>query len=276
MAISFTFDLEDSRADASAAERFPAMTDRMLDFLAERGITATVFVVGELAASHPSLIERVARAGHEIGLHGLRHVPLCELDPARLAEDVRRGRALLEDATGTAVDGFRAPVFSLTPATRWALDVLAEGGFGYSSSVLPAHSPLHGFAGAPRRPFVWSNGLVELPCPVAGAGRACIPYLGGIYVRYLPMVIVRRLARRAGGQPGAWTFCHPYDFDADEGFCVMPSAGWLTSRLLHLRRRGSLARYGAVLDAGGGAGPPLRELAAAVRGDRAAPVMATA
>jgi hypothetical protein len=190
-------------------------------------------------------------------------VPLDELDPGTLREHVRRGRGVLEDATGVAVEGFRAPIFSLVDETRWAVDVLTEEGFSYSSSVLPAASPLYGLPGAPRRAFRWESGLAELPCPVAGQGRVSLPFLGGVYLRYLPLPVVMRLARRADAGAALWIYCHPYDFDAGEPFHVMPHAGWLTSRILHYRRGATMSRVRTLLERFGAA-PPLCEVARAL------------
>lgn len=262
MPLTVTFDLEDNRRSTQQEERFVAMSERFLDFLAERDITATVFVVGELARSHPQIVRRVAEAGHEIALHGLRHVTLATVGPQRLRAELIEGKALLEDSAQVSVDGFRAPIFSLTPATAWALEDLVAAGFEYSSSVLPAHNPLHGWPGAPETPFRWeTGGLVELPCPVTGAGRAQVPFLGGIYLRYVPRPLAVRALRGMAPDAAPWSYCHPYDLDSDEAFVVMRHAGWLTSRILHTRRGATLRCLDRLLAAAGGAGAPLREVA---------------
>ncbi len=133
MALSITFDLEDNRRDAAQEPRFVAMTERFLDFLEQRRVRATVFVVGELARSHPGLVRQVAERGHEIGLHGLRHVTLGDIGPERLRGELQEGKERLEDVARGPVPGFRAPIFSLTPRTAWALDDIAACGFTYSS-----------------------------------------------------------------------------------------------------------------------------------------------
>jgi polysaccharide deacetylase family protein (PEP-CTERM system associated) len=262
--ITVTFDLEDNRADPGQELRYRAMTERFLAFCAERDIQATFFVVGNLAGSIAPLLAEVAAAGHEVALHGWDHTPLTELTPEGLADQLERGRAALEDATGAHVTGFRAPIFSLTPATAWARDVLRDAGFAYSSSIVPATNPLNGWPGAPAEPFRWDNGLLEYPCPVAGAGRLSVPCLGGVYLRYVPRPLLARLAARAGARHGAWSYCHPYDLDPDEPFFVLPHANWVTSRILHARRGATLQRLAAAVEAGGGAGRPLGEL---TRGD---------
>lgn len=258
MALSVTFDLEDNRRDSSQEPRFVAMTHRFLDFLEERQLRATFFVVGELARSHPDLVREVAGRGHEVAHHGLRHVTLGNVGPELLRGELREGRELLEDIAQTPVRGFRAPLFSLTPATEWALEDIAACGFSYTSSVLPAANPIHGWPGAPRTPFRWANGLVELPCPVAGSGRALVPFLGGAYLRYLPAALSARLLGRLEPGAVAWSYVHPYDLDPEEPFFVLPWAGWLTSRILHMRRRATLPRLERLL-AVGGAAPPLGE-----------------
>ncbi len=261
MPLTITFDLEDSRRSAQQEARFVPMSHRFLEFVEERRITATVFIVGEIARSHPALVRRVADGGHEIGLHGLRHVALSASGIARLPEELREGRALLEDVAQAPVRGFRAPIFSLTSDTAWAVEQIAEAGFSYSSSVLPAANPLHGWPGAPCRPFRWSNGLLELPCPVAGPGRARIPFLGGVYIRYVPSAIVPRLLRSLDDAAVLWSYSHPYDIDTEEPFFVMPHAGWLTSRMLYGRRGATLKRLDGVIKATGGPGRPLAEIA---------------
>ena len=261
--VTFTFDLEDSRPSPDLPERFSAVTHRVLEFLDARGARGTFFVVGELAAGHPQLIRAIADAGHEVGLHGWRHVPLDKLDRDGFSEDLRRGKAAIEDAAGAPAPGFRAPIFSLFGPTLWAVEALMEAGFAYSSSVLPAASPLYGYPDASTRPYRWDAGLVELPCAVAGRGRAAIPFLGGVYLRYLPLRLVLALARRVAPGAAPWVYCHPYDFDPDEPFVVMPETTWLTSRILHARRRHTFDRVSALLDRFGAA-PPLAEVAAAV------------
>jgi polysaccharide deacetylase family protein (PEP-CTERM system associated) len=251
--ITFTLDLESS----GDQRRHVAITRRLIDRLAELGVRGTAFVVGEDAQEDPELVRAVAAAGHEIGLHGWNHAALTTLDPATLRGDLARGKGLLEDLSGGDVVGFRAPMFSLVPASRWATDLIADAGFSYSSSVLPARSPLFGDPTVPRGAFRWPNGLLELPCPVAGLGSFAVPYMGGVYLRVLPWPAVKACARRSVGTQVLWTYCHPYDFDADEPYHRVTGVGRLGSRLLWLNRHHALARLEALLR--DRAAPPLRE-----------------
>lgn len=255
--IAFTFDLEDHRpASAPWEPRYRAIAGEVLDWMDERAITATVFVVGTLATEDPDLVREVADRGHEIGLHNWTHTQLTRQTPAGFAAGIRRGRAVLEDLTGTPVIGFRAPTGSLVPASAWAVDVLLEEGFAYSSSVVPGRNPLNGFPGAPNRPFTYRNGLAEFPAPMAGLGPARIPYLGGTYLRVLPRPALRLLRALQPPADGAVLYCHPYDFDVDEPFWWVADVGPL-SPLLWVGRRGLLAKLDRLVAAG--TTPPLRE-----------------
>lgn len=256
--VTFTLDLEDHRPDGSDRDvRYPELTHRVLAFLDELGVRGTFFVVGEVAEARPDLVAEVASRGHEVGLHGWRHTALTELDPSELRSGLARGKALLEDLAAAPVFGFRAPMFSLVPRSRWALDVIADAGFTYSSSVLPARSPLFGDPLLPTTPFRWPNGLAELPCPVVRVGSLGVPYLGGVYLRMLPSRASAAARWSVGRRQLLWVYCHPYDFDPDEPFFVVPEAGAFGSRLLWYNRRRTFAKLRAVLHHRGA--PPLRD-----------------
>jgi polysaccharide deacetylase family protein (PEP-CTERM system associated) len=254
--VTFTFDLEYNEASAWQTRRFTELTDEVLDALDEHGVQGTVFVVGELVETHPAVVKSIAARGHEIGLHGWTHQPLSDLEPAMLAAHLERGRGALADLTGQDVAGYRAPTFSLVRTTSWAVDVIRDAGFEYSSSIMPARHPLYGFPECPHHPFRWPNGLVELPCPVLRVPPLALGYLGGIYLRLLPPAIVRRGVDRARAGSLLWTYCHPYDFDADEPFFVMEPLGRLGSRLMWVNRRNMLDRIRQMHE--GRPGRPLR------------------
>lgn len=258
--ITFSLDVEDHRPEVDPFPvRYPDLTRRILDHLDERGIVGTMFVVGTVAEEAPDLVRDIAARGHEVGLHAWRHVPLTTLDEATVREETARGKALLEDLTGAAVAGFRAPTFSITAENVWVTEVLAELGFTYSSSVLPAPNPLFGFPGLPTEPFTWPSGLVELPCPLLGVGKAKVPFIGGVYLRALPWPVIRAGLALQGGGAVPFTYCHPYDFDPDEPYWVVPEAGPRMSRLLWIGRKRMFRRIDALLDRGQTAGPPLRD-----------------
>lgn len=256
-AITFTLDLEETAPEGSAS-RIEGVTDRVLEALAAAAVRGTMFIVGEIAQSRPALVRRIAAAGHEVALHGWEHAPLADIGPERLGEQLKRGRDVLEQAAQAPVVGFRAPMFSLVPAVHWSLDLIADAGFHYSSSVLPARSPLWGDPTSPRHPFRWPNGLLELPCPVATFGRIANPYLGGVYFRVLPWAMVRYGLSQAAADEVLWLYCHPYDFDAGEPFRPRPELGRY-SRLMYVGRRRMLSRVERVL--AGRVGAPLADRA---------------
>ena len=260
--VTFTLDLEDHRPSDDVAERFPAITRRVLDFLDERTVRGTFFVVGEVADRHPALVREVAERGHELGLHGWDHTPLTELDDRQLRDGATRGKELLEQVGGRPVRGFRAPTFSLVRSSRWAMDVLADVGFTYSSSVLPARNPRFGDPTLPITPFCWPSGVVELPCPVGRVGTIGLPYLGGVYLRALPHFLSRAAGNAFGHDVFLWLYCHPYDFDPDEPYWVVPGLGHLGSRLLWYNRRSMFSKVDAALR--GRVAPPLGERVAAL------------
>ena len=234
--ITFTLDLEDHRPDETLPVRYPAIVEKILDFLDEKKIRGTIFTVGSLAEKNPDLVKRIHASGHEIGHHSYDHTVLMQQTPEQFKEHTKKAKAILEDIIGDEVPGFRAPVFSLTRHTLWAVDILKELDFRYSSSVLPAPNPLHGFPGAPHQPFQWSNGLLEIPAPIGKMGPMTMPYLGGFYLRYLPFAIVQQQIKKANDQTSLWTYCHPYDFDAEEKNWRIKGASTPVSLLLWFNR----------------------------------------
>lgn len=237
MDLTFTLDLEEHRPDDSYAKRYPVITREILDFLDERNIKATVFVLGKLAEDDPELIKEISSRGHEIAFHTYSHVHLNKETPASFKRQSISSKAFIEDLIGEELRGFRAPAFSLTRDSVWVLDILKELGFVYSSSVLPASNPINGFPGAPGKPFLWSNGLLEIPAPVADCGPLTIPYLGGIYLRYLPISAIKYFLNKDKNQQSLWLYCHPHDFDHEEKFYQIKGTSKLTSLLLWFNRK---------------------------------------
>ncbi|HEY8382639.1 MAG TPA: polysaccharide deacetylase family protein [Microvirga sp.] len=256
MPVTFTFDLEDHRASLKQERRFANVTWDVLRFLEQHRIRGTFFTVGQVAEEEPELIKAIASAGHELGVHSYRHIPLTKEDPKQFRIDVTRARKFMEDLCGVCVQGYRAPIYSLTAETIWAVDALLEAGFAYSSSVMPVPNPLFGFPEAPKHPFWWSQGLFEIPCPVGTVGPANLPFLGGFYLRYMPTILMRRLLAQTD-HPCPWTYCHPYDFDADEKFGLIAGASLPVSVLLWLNRRRTYKKIEAVMTE---AAPPFAQV----------------
>lgn len=254
--ITFTLDLEDHRPDDRAELRFPRPCPA-------GSSTTSPDPRGAGHGLHRRRDRSLPPRAHLGGRRGAtrsactawRRVPHPTSTPRRSATRPGGGHELLEDLTGTAVAGFRAPTYSLVRTTTWATDILADLGFTYSSSVLPGHNPLFGYPEAPRRPFRWPSGLVELPSPVAGVGRWQVPYLGGVYLRALPWRAVLAAAEAEASTPVPFTYVHPYDPDVAEPFWWVPETGPL-SPLLWVGRRTTLDRLDRLAHR---AGPPLVE-----------------
>jgi polysaccharide deacetylase family protein (PEP-CTERM system associated) len=138
---------------ASFDSRVERNTDRLLAILADRGVAATFFVLGWTAERHPTLIRRIHAAGHEVGCHSYAHRLVYECTPTEFREDSRHAKTLLEDLTGERVIGYRAPSFSITQKSLWALQILTEEGFEYDSSIFPILRDRYGIPNAPRHPY---------------------------------------------------------------------------------------------------------------------------
>jgi polysaccharide deacetylase family protein (PEP-CTERM system associated) len=243
--LSFTVDVEDHRQARHEAS-YPLLTRRLLDFLEARSGRGTFFLLDEAARRTPELVREIAGRGHEVASHGETHDTLERLTPRRLAAGLARSRERLRALSGQEVVGFRAPRFSLTAATTWAAPLIADAGFRYSASVLPGRSFSYGYPEAPRQPFRWPCGLLEIPCPVARLGPMRLAYLGGMYLRYLPPWRLRAMARRDGAD-ALWTYCHPYDIDAAEGL-RLTRFGLVASFFLSANRSPTMWRLAVVME----------------------------
>jgi polysaccharide deacetylase family protein (PEP-CTERM system associated) len=206
---------------AEYAGRMEATTYRLLDRLAAADAAATFFVVGQIARTHPRLVRAIADRGHEVASHGWDHRRVHRMTPAEFREDVRRSRDALEQASGRPVCGYRAPTFSVTRATGWAIEVLGESGLLYDSSVFPVRHDRYGVPGAPRTPFVACGryaDILELPPATLRVAGLNLPVAGGGYFRLFPPALMRAglwQLRRTAPAVGMLYF-HPWEFDPDQ------------------------------------------------------------
>lgn len=249
------FQVEAARAGVGAAnwERYPrrleACVGRVLDLLDEFGAAATFFVLGWVARNEPDVVRRIAERGHEVASHGMTHEMLSRLGPGDFARELADSRKLLEDLAGQPVAGFRAPTFSVTRETAWAIDVLAEAGLRYDSSVFPVRHDRYGVPDAPRTPHhaVGPGGgrIVEIPPLTLRLAGANWPVGGGGYLRLLPIRVLAAALSRAqkadageghsGGAAPGMIYLHPWELDP--GQPVVPMG-----RLTRWRHRVNLAR----------------------------------
>ncbi len=200
---------------------------RLLSLLEEAGTRATFFVLGKVAERHPGLIREIASAGHEIGTHGYAHTPIYQQSPEVFREELVRSLRILEDATGKAILGHRAPFFSITRESLWALDVLGEVGIQYDSSIFPVYNDRYGIPDAPRWPYYLPNGegnnMVEFPPSTVRALGRNFPVAGGAYFRIYPYRLTRwaMLRIQREGQPVVF-YLHPWEIDPDHPRIPLP------------------------------------------------------
>jgi len=207
--------------------------ERILQAFDDHGVKATFFVLGWVAERSPDLIRRIADNQHELASHGMYHEQLFDLSPEYFRADISRSKALLEDLSGAPVRGYRAPSYSINHKNLWALDVLDEAGYQYSSSIYPIAHDIYGMPSAPR--FAFRAGeldLVELPITSFHWLGRNWPCGGGGYFRLLPYRVSRRAMRRVNEldrQPAIFYF-HPWEIDP--GQPVIEGAGF-RSRFRH-------------------------------------------
>lgn len=203
-------------------ERVGPATRWLLDQLDRFDLRATFFVVGQLARADPDLVRTVHRSGHEIASHGWDHRRVLAMTPEEFREDLRRSCDTLEQLTGEPVVGYRAPTFSILRRTAWAIDVLAERGLLYDSSIYPVRHDRYGTPRAPRAPFLAegpARAILELPPVTLRLGRVRLPLGGGGYFRLLPLMLLERAleqTRRECAPAIAMLYFHPWEFDPDQ------------------------------------------------------------
>jgi polysaccharide deacetylase family protein (PEP-CTERM system associated) len=200
----------------SLDRRVETNTDAVLDLFAETNVKATFFTLGWVAERHPALIRRIVDQGHEIASHGWDHARVFTMTPAQFADDLARARAVLEDASGQKVTGYRAPSFSIDQRTPWAHEELARAGYDYSSSVAPIKHDHYGWADAPRFAFkpVASADLIELPVTTAKFAGRTLAAGGGGFFRLLPYQFSRWAVRQVNHDANpAIIYFHPWEID---------------------------------------------------------------
>jgi polysaccharide deacetylase family protein (PEP-CTERM system associated) len=202
------------------APRVVDSTRCVLDLLAAAGVRATFFVLGWVAERQPDLVRIVRAAGHEVGCHGYAHRLIYEQTPRQFRVDLRLARLVLENILGEKVSAYRAPSFSITRRSLWALDVLLEEGFLFDSSIYPTHHDRYGIPGTPLEPHTIerSGGTIwEFPPPVWRVMKYPLPVGGGGYFRLYPYALTRRGLRaiNAAGRPFV-VYLHPWEFDPDQ------------------------------------------------------------
>jgi polysaccharide deacetylase family protein (PEP-CTERM system associated) len=196
-------------------------TERLLDIFEEYGVHGTFFTLGWVAERHPRLVRAIAERGHEIASHGYEHRLIYNQSPEAFRQDIRRAKRVLEDTAGVAVGGYRAPSYSITGRSLWALDVLIEEAYWYDASIFPIRHDRYGIPDSPRQTYSIereSGTLTEVPGSTVRVGSMNLPVAGGGYFRILPYRWTRwgigRL-NRLEQQPAVF-YLHPWEIDPEQ------------------------------------------------------------
>lgn len=208
-------------------------THVLLRMFAERGVTATFFVTGWIAERYPGLVEEIARQGHEVACHSYWHRKVYDLSPEEFKDDTVRAKDVLESILGRPVYGYRAPSYSITGRSLWALDILSDLGFTYDSSIFPVMHDIYGIPDAPRFPYqLQEQGMTEYPLSTINLARLRLPIAGGGYFRLFPYRFTEwalATINQREQQPFIF-YLHPWE--VDPGQPKITTAGW-KSRFRH-------------------------------------------
>jgi polysaccharide deacetylase family protein (PEP-CTERM system associated) len=197
--------------------RIESSTHTILEIFHDRKVRATFFILGWVAERHPDLVRAIRAAGHEVGSHGYWHRLIYTQSPHDFRADLRRSCHILEDVLGEPIISYRAPSFSITPRTAWALDVLIQEGIRIDSSIYPTHHDRYGWAGAPLAPcrlLRAAGSLLEFPMAVCRVFGYPLPVGGGGYLRLYPYGLTRRGLRAINAADRAFcAYLHPWEVD---------------------------------------------------------------
>ncbi len=208
-------------------DRIEYSAHRVLQLFAERGVRATFFVLGPVAERYPRLVREIADLGHEVATHGWSHTMIYRMTPETFRTELKRSIALLEELSGQSVVGHRAPFFSITRASLWALDILGECGIRYDSSIFPVLNDRYGIEDAPRWPHRIdarsAAALQEFPITTWRLLGRNVPVGGGAYFRIFPYLFTRTAFASINrtGQPVVF-YIHPWELDPEHPRIPLP------------------------------------------------------
>lgn len=222
-----------ARGDWSGLEsRVVGNTEKLLEVFDRHAVRSTFFILGWVAERFPSLVRQIADLGHEVASHGFNHELVYSLTASQFRDDVRRAKQTIEDASGRAVRGYRAPSFSVVDRSLWALDVLIEEGHQYDASIFPIHHDRYGIPAAPRHLHVIerpAGRIVEVPGSTTRVGGVNVPVAGGGYFRLLPYWWTRwgiNRVNRVERKPVTF-YLHPWEIDPHQPrLAVSKTTAW--------------------------------------------------
>lgn len=213
--------------------RVEANTDKLLQVFADHNLKITFFILGWVAERYPQLIQRIQAQGHEIASHGYSHQLIYLQDPNTFRTETAKSKQILEQITQTPITGYRAASYSITRRSLWALDILAELGFTWDSSIFPTRHDNYGIPGSPEEPYkiITTSGaeLLEFPLTTAKVLGQAVPAAGGGYFRQYPYALSRWLFTRAShnqSKPQIF-YLHPWEIDPEQP--RIPNASWFSN-----------------------------------------------
>ncbi|MEQ8466647.1 polysaccharide deacetylase family protein [Coleofasciculus sp. E1-EBD-02] len=203
--------------------RIVSNTVKLLNLLNKHKTRSTFFILGWVAEHYPELVKEIKIQGHQIGSHGYSHTLVYQQTPEEFKQDITRAEDAIRAACGEKPKAYRAPGFSITASTLWALDILAKAGYQYDASILPADGAYGGIPTANPLPCRLTNGLLEFPTSTLNVGKKRLPYLGGGYLRCLPLTLLSQLSHIQHDhlQPLV-LYIHPRDIDPNQPRLNLP------------------------------------------------------
>jgi polysaccharide deacetylase family protein (PEP-CTERM system associated) len=225
-------------------------TDSLLDLFERYNAHATFFILGWVAQHFPKVVRKIVNSGHEVACHSYNHEMIRNQNPDQFRFDVKRAKTLLEDIAGEAVCGYRAPTYSITSQTLWALEILIEEGFRYDSSIFPVHHDRYGIPQAQRFPYIircLSGEILEFPPSTVKILNQNLPVAGGGYFRLMPYPIFRWGLRRINRREGQSAIFMIHSWEVDPAQPVVPGS-WANIWRHRLNLHRTKSRLGKLLE----------------------------
>ncbi|MCB0403242.1 MAG: DUF3473 domain-containing protein [Bdellovibrionales bacterium] len=195
--------------------------DFILEELGRRQVRATFFMLGWVAERCPLIVKELESGGHEIGSHGYNHQPLDWGNPNSFKRDVEKSLGVLSAQVQSPIEGYRAPSFSITRETYWALGILRDLGFRYDSSIYPVRHPDYGIPDFPAH-VTQAEGIWEVPMSQVNVMGMRVPVSGGGYFRLYPYAVTRKLLQKAQKHGDVVLYFHPWEFDDSQPRVALP------------------------------------------------------
>ena len=196
-----------------ACDPFPGSMRRIIDLLKNHNAHATFFVTLIVIKNYPGIVRELFENGHEIAIHGPKHIKLRDYRKEEFRVDLAEQVLLIERCTGRKPTGYRAPHFSLSKETLWVLDILKEFNLKYDSSIFPISLGEYGSSQSKSSPYEIVPGITEIPITIASFGKIKMPFAGGVYFRLLPLWMFKALIRYVSKSNTVNLYFHPHELD---------------------------------------------------------------